>query len=263
MPVRMVAYWRRRAFVVLAGFVFFTLLISPSMCSSPERPRSLHSYKSSQPSSLELTPQLSFQIKLHAFLLWASLGFLMPIGILVIRMSQRVECGQKLKVLFYCHVILQTISVLLATAGAVLSIKNFENSFSNAHQRTGLALYALILIQPLIGLCRPHRGIKVRSLWYLVHWLLGTGICIIGIINIYIGLHAYHVKTSRSVRLWTVLFTAEVAVIAFIYFFQDKWDYMKKQGVILGDEQIIPTDQVTPPVSGNQKELRVMLQMVH
>ena len=107
------------------------------------------------------------------------------------------------------------------------------------------------------------RGVKVRSLWYFVHWLLGSGITVAGVINIYIGLHAYHAKTSRSVKLWTILFTTEVAAIAFIYLFQDRWDYMKKQGVILGEEQITPTDHATPPrINKNQKELGVLLQMV-
>lgn len=247
-----------------AGFAILMLLSeSVVLGSSTETSRSAHTHKISQPSSSKLNPQLSFQIKLHAFLLWASVGLLMPVGILVIRMSQRVECGQKLKILYYSHVILQIVSVLLATSGAVLSIKNFENSFSNTHQRIGLVLYALIWIQPLIGSCRPNRGVKVRSLWYFVHWLLGSGITVAGVINIYIGLHAYHAKTSRSVKLWTILFTAEVAAIAFIYLFQDRWDYMKKQGVILGEEQITPTDHATPPrINKNQKELGVLLQMV-
>lgn len=43
---------------------------------------------------------LSFQIILHGFLLWASMGFLMPIGILVIRMTNRhEECGTRLKII--------------------------------------------------------------------------------------------------------------------------------------------------------------------
>lgn len=106
------------------------------------------------------------------------------------------------------------------------------------------------------------RGAKVRSLWYLAHWLLGTGLSVAGIINTYIGLHAYHVKTSRSVRLWTALFTVEVVAIALVYLLQDRWDYMRKQGVILGEEQIAPTDHATPPRINNHKELGVMLQIV-
>lgn len=49
------------------------------------------------------------------------------------------------------------LSVLLATAGAVMSIKNFENSFNNNHQRIGLALYIAIWVQAIMGFLRPHK----------------------------------------------------------------------------------------------------------
>ncbi|KAH0451014.1 hypothetical protein IEQ34_021706 [Dendrobium chrysotoxum] len=193
-------------------------------------------------SSVKFTTELSFQVKLHAFLLWASIGFLMPVGILIIRISNRVQCGRRLKFLFYSHVILQMSAVLLATGAAVLSVRNFDNSFSNTHQRMGLGIYGFILVQPLIGFLRPHRGVKLRSIWYTTHWLLGTAISIIGIINIYFGLNAYEKKTSKSLRIWTLLFTAQLVIIASIYLLQDRWDYIKKQGVIMGDEQISPSD---------------------
>jgi hypothetical protein len=51
----------------------------------------------------------------------------------------------------------QTLMVLLATAGAVMSIKNFNNSFNNYHQRIGVALYAIIWLQALVGFVRPKR----------------------------------------------------------------------------------------------------------
>ncbi|KAJ8626814.1 hypothetical protein MRB53_020121 [Persea americana] len=182
----------------------------------------------------KLSPQLQFQVSVHGFLLWASMGFLMPIGILIIRMSNKEECGKKAKLLFYFHIILQTVSVLLATAGAIMSMRYFENSFNNTHQRIGLALYVLIWVQALIGFCKPRRGIRGRSVWYFAHWMLGTGVSILGIINIYTGLYVYHTKTSRSVRFWSYFFSAEVAIIAFLYLLQDRWEYMQKQGVILG-----------------------------
>jgi len=65
----------------------------------------------------------------------------------------------------------QIVSVLLATSGAVLSIKNFENSFSNTHQRIGLVLYALIWIQPLIGFCRPDRYIRTSNFRRFILWV--------------------------------------------------------------------------------------------
>jgi len=136
---------------------------------------------------LQLTPKLSLQLKLHAFLLWSSVGFLMPIGVLLIRASSTVKSAKSVMLLFYCHVgsqvsgmnyshlsqplsssqhhlifrcgslSLQIVAVVLATAGAVLSISNFENAFNNTHQRIGLALYGFIWLQPLIGFLRPDR----------------------------------------------------------------------------------------------------------
>lgn len=97
------------------------------------------------------------------------------------------------------------------------------------------------------------RGKKGRSLWYFLHWILGTTISVVGIINIYTGLQAYHKRTSRSIRLWTILFTSEISIMALIYLFQDKWGYMKKQGVILGNTPVSPSDQELP--QNNQKEV--------
>ena len=53
---------------------------------------------------LQLTPKLSLQLKLHAFLLWSSVGFLMPIGVLLIRASSNVKSTRNVRLLFYCHV---------------------------------------------------------------------------------------------------------------------------------------------------------------
>ncbi|KAI5020315.1 hypothetical protein ZWY2020_045203 [Hordeum vulgare] len=164
---------------------------------------------------LELTPKLSLQLKLHAFLLWSSVGFLMPIGVLLIRFSTNVKSAKVVRVLFYCHVAAQVTGVALATAAAALSITNFENAFNNTHQRIGLALYGL--------------GVKARSVWYLAHWLLGVAVCAVGVANVYIGLHTYRERTGRSVGLWTALLTAEVSAVALVYLLQDRWNHIVRQ----------------------------------
>lgn len=168
-------------------------------------------------------------------------------------------------------------AILLATAAAVLSVINFENSFSNTHQRLGAALYALIWIQPVVAFLRPHRygmqlrtvlapraslgdsdpnpsccirlrGTKLRGVWYLLHWLLGTGVCVLGVANVYIGLHTYRERSSRSVSLWASLLTAAVSIVAVVYLLQDKWEYLMKQARV-GDEQVTPS-----PLGGSHKE---------
>ena len=84
--------------------------------------------------------------------------------------------------------------------------------------------------------------------------MLGTVISLGVIINIYTGINVYIKRTSRSATLWTILFTAEVSVIAFLYLLQDKWEYLQKQGVILGNVPItLPNREI--PERLNQKEL--------
>nr|GEX25931.1 cytochrome b561 domain-containing protein At4g18260-like [Tanacetum cinerariifolium] len=190
--------------------------------------------------------QLLSQIVVHGFLLWASLGFLTPVGILAIRLSNREEHGRRLKIMFFIHAVTQAISVILVTAGAVLSIKNFSNTFDNMHRRLGVALYGLVFLQALSGLLRPKRGDKKRNIWFFAHWILGTTVSLLGIINIYTGLHAYKKITSRSITPWVIFYTAETVCIGFLYLFQEKWEYIQKQGAIRGSEPmttIQPTDK--------------------
>lgn len=215
--------FRRKRQLLASACCVMLLLLTPTQGDS----NSEQSFKIAQP--LVLTPKLSLQLKLHAFLLWSSVGFLMPVGVLLIRASSNVKSAKSVRNLFYCHVASQILAVVLATAGAVLSISNFENAFNNTHQRIGLALYGFIWLQPLIGFLRPDRGVKTRSAWYLTHWLLGVGVCVVGVANVYIGLHTYQERTGRSARRWTALLTAEVAAMAFVYLFQDRWNHVVRQ----------------------------------
>ncbi|KAH7840416.1 hypothetical protein Vadar_016552 [Vaccinium darrowii] len=139
--------------ITAANFIFLTL---PLVSCSPHQASNNQSIKQNNHKMRhEMTPEMT----VHGLLLWASMGFLMPLGILTIRMSNREKCKRWFKLLFYFHAILQTVSVLLATAGAILSLKSFENSFNNHHQRIGLALYAGMWLQAFIGFRRPHRQV--------------------------------------------------------------------------------------------------------
>ncbi|CAN1758995.1 Cytochrome b561 domain-containing protein At4g18260 [Linum perenne] len=83
--------------------------VLPIVSSSQEhvKPTSNHSLSSVHNHHKQLSQKLLFEIRVHGFLLWASIGFLMPVGILAIRMSHREECGRRLKILFYVHSISQ------------------------------------------------------------------------------------------------------------------------------------------------------------
>ncbi|XP_075481890.1 cytochrome b561 domain-containing protein At4g18260-like [Primulina tabacum] len=163
-----------------AGILVLSLLLF--IVSANDLTRRQNVLSSNKHEIPEITPQVSFQIKLHGFLLWASVGFLMPAAILIKRMSNRRESRRKQRIILYIHAITQVIAVLLATAAAVLSIIYFENSFNNDHQRVGLAIYGAIWLQTLIGMMRTHRESKGRSFWFLFHWLVGIAVSLLGVI---------------------------------------------------------------------------------
>ncbi|XP_042063037.1 cytochrome b561 domain-containing protein At4g18260-like [Salvia splendens] len=205
-------------------------------------------------SRYKVSRELSFEIKLHGFLLWASVGLLMPAAILVKRMSNREESGKRLRIIFYIHAITQVVSVLLASAAAVMSLKYFDNSFNNDHQRIGLAFYVIMWLQALAGICRPHRGSKSRNIWFIFHWLVGIIVSLLGVINIYTGLEAYHKRSLKNVSIWTILFTVQVSLTLFVYLLQEKWHYIRKQGAILGNKPVQPTSDREMITESQQKE---------
>ncbi|KAI4381194.1 hypothetical protein MLD38_007292 [Melastoma candidum] len=193
-----------------------------------------------------LSPQVLSEIRVHGFLLWTSFGLLMPIGTLIIRVPLAEDRQRWLGSIFPVHASLQIVSAVLATVAAVLSIKNFDNSFNNYHQRIGIALYGLVWLQGLVGILRPLRGCKERRLWFALHWALGTVLSLLGVINIYTGLLAYRGKTSRRINLWLVLFTAEISSVVIFYLIQDKWPYIRQQGAISCRHEPVTLVKVDP-----------------
>jgi hypothetical protein len=99
--------------------------------------------------------------------------------------------------------------------------------------------------------------VRTRSAWYLIHWLLGLAICVVGIANVYIGLHTYEERTGRGARLWTLLLTVEVAAMAFVYLFQDRWSYVVwQEGAALADDRSEGSSTMYP--ANDHKEVVVV-----
>ncbi|XP_057763813.1 cytochrome b561 domain-containing protein At2g30890-like isoform X2 [Salvia miltiorrhiza] len=204
----------------LAGLLLFNLL--PLVASLDDQHTSKHNLQ-------KVTPKLSYQIKLHAFLLWASVGFLMPISVLIKRISNSDPSPTKLTIIFYTHAITQVCAVLLATAGGLISIKYFDNSFSNHHQKIGLLFYAAILLQTMLSIWRPQRGSKGRKIWFVFHWLVGIAALLVGVMNVFTGLEAYHERMLEDVRIWRVAFMVELCLMLLVYLLQEKWHYLTHQ----------------------------------
>lgn len=68
----------------------------------------------------QLSSQMLVDIEVHGFLLWSSMGFLMPVSILSIRMSNREECGRKFKFMFYMHATLQESRIFFCSSNFLI-----------------------------------------------------------------------------------------------------------------------------------------------
>ena len=102
-------------------------------------------------------------------------------------------------------------------------------------------------------------AMKGRSLWYFVHWMLGTGAVILGIVNTYSGFHSYEFFNSTSLRTVSILFSIEVSFIALFYLIQDGWNYLIQQGplktktipAIVDSQQQHPQQDQVPASQGH------------
>ncbi|XP_028792604.1 cytochrome b561 domain-containing protein At2g30890-like [Neltuma alba] len=92
-------------------------MLLPDVSSYPEKMEVTGSHSSSKDNNIKMNPRLLFDITLHGFLLWASMGFLLPKD-----------------------------AVLAVTVGAIMSIEDFNNAFNNNHQRVGMALYESMVL---------------------------------------------------------------------------------------------------------------------
>lgn len=99
------------------------------------------------------------------------------------------------------------------------------------------------------------RGGKARRNWFLGHWILGTSIAILGIINIYTGLKAYTKKTSTSAKLWTILFTAQLSSIVLFYLLQDKWSYIQSQTTFNRTQSVDHNSNISTAETGHRDEV--------
>ncbi|BAT80777.1 hypothetical protein VIGAN_03037700 [Vigna angularis var. angularis] len=92
------------AFLFQVSIVFVMFLIASA---SEEHKKARGKHSSRKDHNSKMSPRLQFEITLHGLLLWASMAFLLPVGILVIRLSNREGNRRRLRIIFYVHAVLQ------------------------------------------------------------------------------------------------------------------------------------------------------------
>jgi hypothetical protein len=85
-------------------------------------------------------------------------------------------------------------------------------------------------------------------------------VCVVGVANVYIGLHTYRERTGRGVQLWTALLTVEVSALALVYLLQDRWNHVVglREEAGVGDAPSTTTTEEEPVYPANDhKEVAV------
>nr|PNR31488.1 hypothetical protein PHYPA_025609 [Physcomitrium patens] len=116
----------------------------------------------------------------------------------------------------------QVIAVLAVTCSAVVAFTKFDNAFTYTHESLRLALGILMWLALFVGLIRPDHGVRSRSVWYGLRWIVGTARVILIYYNIYTRLHAYMVMRGMRLQTLQTLFSIRLGFIGLMYLPQDR-----------------------------------------
>mmetsp|Transcript_45010 Transcript_45010/g.108852 ORF Transcript_45010/g.108852 Transcript_45010/m.108852 type:complete len:782 (-) Transcript_45010:681-3026(-) len=136
-------------------------------------------------------------LQIHIVCMILSMGLLIPIGVLVPMVFRDSLASND--AWFRYHRILQSLGVLILVIGAAVALANVSIHFMQVHHKLGVAMFVLVLLQPLNALVRPHKADEStddensskpstkRTIWEVVHKGLGRIIVIASWANIFLG----------------------------------------------------------------------------
>ncbi|KAI5070241.1 hypothetical protein GOP47_0014584 [Adiantum capillus-veneris] len=121
----------------------------------------------------------------HGVLNTVGWGILLPCGVLAARYLRFTD-----PTWFYLHVFMQMSGFILGVAGWATGLRLGDYSVGvvyHKHRNVGIALFTIATLQVTALLLRPKKDHKIRKVWNIYHYTLGTTILILGILNIFYG----------------------------------------------------------------------------
>lgn len=177
----------------------------------------------------------------HGVCMMLAFLFVFQLGSLAARfMHARIarRLGTKVQ-LFYAHMALQCVGVVLATAGMIVAVTQTSWDYVTpdsplyAHRTTGIVAMAMVYTQLLLGLVRPPPNPKrnqwLRRTWEMTHHMLGWATLILGVFNTFFGIYsATAAGRSMSLQAWAV---ASWFLILIVTVVMAALDRMERQAV--------------------------------
>eukprot|EP01134_Creolimax_fragrantissima_P000633 CFRG0633T1 len=176
----------------------------------------------------------------HGILMMLAWGILIPIGV-TCAMYRGMFGGSIIWLTI--HQACNTSAWLLTIAGfAIALILNSTAKFKSTHSFIGIAIFALVALQPLNGWLRPHlpdageNKSKKRIAWEIIHKWNGRILFLLGIVNPFLGLYFIG---GRSVLTFSfIMYSIWVGLLAIfwlimpIYLWRTKKTTQESQSIL-------------------------------
>ena len=144
-------------------------------------------------------------------------------------------CGEK--VWFAVHRFLMVSNCILTIAACALIFIDAKRWSSwgvaaqDAHPIIGVTVTGLVIINPLMALCRPHPGTSKRPIFNWAHWGVGTAAHILAITNIFLGMNLPSGKAfTPSIAMWIMVGFVVVHAIVEIVLEVEKCKKSRRSG---------------------------------
>ncbi|XP_031101208.1 cytochrome b561 and DOMON domain-containing protein At3g25290-like [Ipomoea triloba] len=127
---------------------------------------------------------------IHGILNAVSWGILFPVGIIIARYLRTFQSADP--AWFYLHVACQICAYAIGVAGWATGLKLGSQSKGvqyTDHRNLGISLFCLATLQMFSLLLRPKKDHKYRFYWNIYHYGIGYSVLVLGIINVFKGLH--------------------------------------------------------------------------
>jgi hypothetical protein len=164
--------------------------------------------------------------------MFLAFGVCFPFGIIAVRFLRNVT-----RHYVWLHIAIQALGFILATIGVILAYARFpSDSINLMHSRIGAAVVALVWLQPIPALFRPKKGSPVRPFWFVVHWLCGVGVIVLGWVNIFFGIDIYKAIFGTKANNIYILYSVWISVVGIAYLFLDRLPYIRDQARVESSE---------------------------
>eukprot|EP00966_Prymnesium_polylepis_P180418 4177955-Prymnesium_polylepis.2 len=132
---------------------------------------------------------------LHAVLMMIAWLLLAPFGVVVARFGKPSGVakggGGGVAPWFVYHRATQVAAAFLTVIGAALGIAETDTTFGDhlfsSHATLGIAVLALVLVQPLNAVMRPAKDAASHLAWSATHKLVGYSACVCALVNCILG----------------------------------------------------------------------------